>query len=46
MNGWLFKWWNQLICGAVHGHKYKKDGEDFSGHIACHCIKCGKLKVF
>lgn len=45
-NGLLFRWYNHLKCGAVYGHKWRKDAEDNCGHTACTCIVCGKQKVF
>lgn len=45
-NGWLFRWWNHLKCGAIYGHKYKLVAESIGGrNRAYECIYCGKCKA-
>ena len=46
LNGWLFRWWNHLICGAIYGHKWRADGPEYQGMFPCKCKVCGKQKVF
>ncbi len=46
LNGWLFRWWNHLICGAIYGHKWRADGPECQGRFPCKCQVCGKQKVF
>ena len=45
-NGWLFRWWKRLICGAVYGHEYRPVTPEVRGMIGCECRQCGRFKVF
>lgn len=45
-NGWLFRWWKRLKCGAVYGHEYRPVAPEVQGMIGCECRQCGRFKVF
>lgn len=44
-NGWLFRPFKHLWCGAVYGHKWKQASPEVCGHILLECTHCGKEKV-
>ena len=45
LNGWLFRWWHELVCGAVYGHEYVQVTPEVQGMIGCECKWCRKFKV-